>query len=141
MSSSSSSVSPDTMNVDSHDTVRTRADQDENGNEMERQAMPVGEDGDREHVEAQEEPGDECEDAEVIDPEAEEEYQKQRVAVAPEMPSKEMVAEHRRTHIPFRPWCWACVWGKGKKKPILKLTGAYAEGVVARVRMLSLIHI
>ena len=123
------------MSNDNPDIARAQVDHDEDENGEERQAAPVGDDEDREHVEAQEEPGDECEDTEVIDPEAEEEFEKQRVAIAPEMPSKEMVAEHRRTHIPFRPWCWACVWGKGKKRPSLRLAGDYAEGIVARIRM------
>ena len=124
------------MSTDNSDIVPAQADHNEDEDvQTERQAAPVVEEDHREHVDAQEEPGEECEDAEVIDPEAQEEYEKQRVAVAPEMPSKEMIAEHRRTHIPFRPSCWACVWVKGKKKPSLKLSGAFAEGVVARVRM------
>ena len=73
------------MSIDNIDIVHVQADHDENEDVGDRQATPVIEDGDREHVDAQEEPGEECEGAEVIDPEAEEEFERQRVAIAPEI--------------------------------------------------------
>ena len=54
--------------------------------------MLIEDEGDREHddetgpVEAQEE-AQQCDGAEDVDPEAEEEYEKQRIALGPEMPS------------------------------------------------------
>ena len=33
---------------------------------------------------------------------------------APETPTQEEVAEHNRTHLPYRSWCKACVFGQGK---------------------------
>ena len=75
------------------------------------------------------------EEAEGIDEEAEEEHRSERTVRRPRMPSKEERAAHRVSHIPSRPWCRACVRGKGKKRPSLKLSEAYAGCIVPRVRM------
>ena len=102
--------------------------------------MPVDTDDNQERDIAEEETtesiqGDAQVGVEGANDEDEEEFEKQRFARNPELPSREMLEEHKRTHIPFRPWCRACVRGKGKKRPSLNIKGAYAEGLVARVRM------
>ena len=53
---------------------------------------------------------------------AEEEAERQRPIRDPGKPTKEMIDEHNISHIPFRPWCKACVGGK-------------AENLVPRVRL------
>ena len=35
----------------------------------------------------------------------------------PLQPTAEMVEAHNLTHLPFRPWCAACVRGRGKCNP------------------------
>ena len=35
----------------------------------------------------------------------------------PEMPSREAVESHQLTHIPFAPWCCACISGRGREAP------------------------
>ena len=35
----------------------------------------------------------------------------------PEMPSREAVESHQLTHIPFPPWCRACISGRGREAP------------------------
>ena len=66
---------------------------------------------------------------------AEEEHHRPRVVRDPGQPTPEEVEAHNVTHIPYRPWCEACNRGKAKKKPSLRLCGAYAQSCHARVRM------
>ena len=66
---------------------------------------------------------------------AEEESQQPRGFRDPGMPTAAQVAEHNLSHIPARPWCAACVRGKGKDKHSLRLAGAYSENQVPRVRL------
>ena len=68
-------------------------------------------------------------------PAAEEEFQRPRVRRDPGQPTAAEVEEHNVTHIPYRPWCEACNRGKARKKPSLRLCGAYAHSEHARVRM------
>ena len=35
----------------------------------------------------------------------------------PEAPSREAVESHLLTHIPFAPWCRACIFGRGRESP------------------------
>ena len=46
-----------------------------------------------------------------------EEAQIARLLTRPVRPSADMVAEHGVSHLPFRPWCPACVRGRGKCDP------------------------
>ena len=84
-------------------------------------------------VETQEEQGNE--DMPEVDDEAQEEFRRQRRLRDPGQPTPEERAEHEETHIPYRPWCWHCVYGKAKKSPSRTLCGAYSQGHCARVRM------
>ena len=69
------------------------------------------------------------------DGEEEEEARHQRSARDPGQPSREEREEHERTHIPFRPWCEACVKGKSKRKPSTRIAGDYAHSDCCRLRM------
>ena len=44
----------------------------------------------------------------------------------PEMPSRDAVASHQLTHIPFAPWCRACIAGKGREAPHFRHGGGEA---------------
>ena len=50
----------------------------------------------------------------------EEEVRKPKPAARPYTPTKEEIREHEVTHLPFRPWCRHCVFGKGVRSPHLK---------------------
>ena len=50
-------------------------------------------------------------------------------------PSAEERRIHELTHIPYRPWCNACVRGRAKDKMSLRVCGAYAGSTVPRVRL------
>jgi len=39
----------------------------------------------------------------------------------PRGPSESEKAEHRKTHLPFRPWCLVCIEGRGKDWPHLRM--------------------
>ena len=69
------------------------------------------------------------------DEEAEEEAERQRPLRDPGQPTQEMIDEHNLSHIPFRPWCAACIRGKAKDDPSRKLKGVWAESLVPRVRL------
>lgn len=69
------------------------------------------------------------------DDDEEEEARRQRSARDPGEPTREEREEHDLTHIPFRPWCEACIRGKGKRKPSLRIAGAYSLSHSCRVRM------
>ena len=84
--------------------------------------MP-NDDGDAQDVQAQEE----------ID--AEEEAVQPRGARDPGQPTQADRDEHDLTHIPYRPWCEACVKGKAKRKPSRRICGAYSHSCNPRVRM------
>ena len=66
---------------------------------------------------------------------AEEEHRRPRVLRNPGQPTESEIEEHNATHIPYRPWCEACNRGRAKKKPSLRLCGAYSHSEHARVRM------
>ena len=66
---------------------------------------------------------------------SEEEAEAQRALRDPGMPSKEERAEHELSHLPFRPWCDACVKGRAKDKMSLRLTDSYSRSGVPRVQM------
>ena len=66
---------------------------------------------------------------------AEEEAERPRGLRDPGRPSKSEIEEHEITHIPFRPWCRACVLGRAKGKLHMRLVGTYANSGVPRVRM------
>ena len=68
-------------------------------------------------------------------PEVEEEHERQRPIRDPGQPTPAEVAEHDLTHIPFRPWCPACVKGKAKDKMSRRIQGDVAENLVPRVRL------
>ena len=35
----------------------------------------------------------------------------------PHAPSQKEREQHEMTHLPFRSWCWKCVFGRGKEMP------------------------
>ena len=45
----------------------------------------------------------------------------------PKGPTEQMKAAHRKTHLPFRPWCPVCVEGRGRDWPHLRATGEEEE--------------
>ena len=45
------------------------------------------------------------------------EARRPKPAARPYTPTKEEVREHEVTHLPFRPWCRHCVFGKGCSSP------------------------
>ena len=69
------------------------------------------------------------------DAEVEEEAERPRALRDPRQPSRAEREEHDLSHIPFRPWCDACVRGRAKDKLSLRLCGVYSENLVPRVRM------
>ena len=69
------------------------------------------------------------------DVDGEEEARAPKAARDPGQPTQAERDEHDLTHIPYRPWCWACVFGKAKSRPSLKICGGYSECRQARVRM------
>ena len=69
------------------------------------------------------------------DADIEEEAEAQRALRDPGSPSKAEREEHDLTHLPYRPWCDACVRGRAKDKMSLRLTEAYSHSCVPRVRM------
>ena len=69
------------------------------------------------------------------DADIEEEAEVQRALRDPGTPSKAEREEHELTHLPYRPWCDACVRGRAKDKMSLRLTEAYSHSCVPRVRM------
>ena len=79
--------------------------------------------------------GNESRGSEDADEEAEEEAERQRPLRDPGQPTQEMIDEHNLSHIPFRPWCAACIRGKAKDDPSRKLKGVWAESLVPRVRL------
>ena len=64
------------------------------------------------------------------DAESEVEAEKQRALRYPGAPSQDERDAHDLTHIPFRPWCNACVRGRAKDKASLRLCGAYAQKIM-----------
>ena len=44
----------------------------------------------------------------------------------PEMPSREAVESHQLAHIPFAPWCRACISGRGREAPHIRHDGRVA---------------
>ena len=58
-----------------------------------------------------------------------------RGARDPGQPAQADCDEHDLTHIPYRPWCEACVKGKAKRKPSRRICGAYSHSCNPRVRM------
>ena len=69
------------------------------------------------------------------DADIQEEAESQRALRDPGSPSKADREEHDLTHLPYRPWCDACVRGRAKDKMSLRLTEAYSHSCVPRVRM------
>ena len=69
------------------------------------------------------------------DGDAEEEARNPRGARDPGQPTQAEREEHERTHIPFRPWCEACVKGKSKRKPSRRIAGEFADDQCCRIRM------
>ena len=69
------------------------------------------------------------------DVDIEDEAEAQRALRDPGMPSKQEREEHELTHLPFRPWCAACIRGRAKDKMSLRLPEAYSQCRVPRVRM------
>ena len=74
-------------------------------------------------------------DSAGIDVDIEEEAETQRALRDPGLPSKQERDEHALTHLPFRPWCDACIKGRAKDKMSLRFSEVYAGGGVPRVRM------
>ena len=75
------------------------------------------------------------EDAQAQGHEGEEEVHHPRGLRDPGQPTQAMIEEHNRSHLPFRPWCAACVYGKAKRKPSLRIMGSYSHSCLPRVRM------
>ena len=92
--------------------------------ETQEEQQAQGAQGDSDAVQG---PGDDGED--------QEEAQQPRAVRDPGQPTQAMIDEHDLTHIPYRPWCDACVRGKAKRKPSRTISGAYSESQCARVRM------
>ena len=69
------------------------------------------------------------------DVDIEEEAEAQRALRDPGTPSKQEREEHELSHLPFRPWCAACIKGRAKDKMSLKLSEAYSGSGIPRVRM------
>ena len=65
----------------------------------------------------------------------EEEAEAQRALRDPGLPSREEREEHMLSHLPFRPWCDACVRGRARDKMSLRLAEAYSRSCMPRVRM------
>ena len=97
--------------------------------------MPVGLEESEDHDRAQGEDREQEEHDETQEDDEEEESRRPRSARDPGQPSRLEQEEREMTHIPFRPWCEACVRGKSKRKPSRRLTGEYAHDQCCRVRM------
>ena len=97
--------------------------------------MPVGLEESEDHDRAQGEDREQEEHDETQEDDEEEESRRPRSARDPGQPSPLEQEEQEMTHIPFRPWCEACVRGKSKRKPSRRLTGEYAHDQCCRVRM------
>ena len=54
----------------------------------------------------------------------------------PEMPSREAVESRQLTHIPFAPWCRACISGRGREAPHFRHGGG--EETAAATPVVSL---
>ena len=66
-------------------------------------------------------------DEALADPPEGEEAQAPKGLTQPPAPTPEMVREHNLTHLPFRPWCTACVRGRGKCEPHRRQTGQQSD--------------
>ena len=51
----------------------------------------------------------------------------------PEMPSRGAVETHQLTHIPFAPWCCACISGRGREAPHFRHGGEEETAAVTPV--------
>ena len=47
----------------------------------------------------------------------------------PNTPTKTQVYEHEVTHLPYRSWCWHCVFGRGVSSPHPKPDGKEKIGI------------
>lgn len=81
-----------------------------------------------------EDKGEEMQDGDIGD-EDQEEAERPRALRDPGRPSQAEIDEHDLTHIPYRPWCNACVRAKAKNKMSLRVRGVYSENLVPRVRL------
>ena len=88
--------------------------------------------GDQERATQEELDEDKGQEEDATEAEAEEEAERSRGLRDPGKPSKSEIEEHELTHIPFRPWCRACVLGRAKDKLHMKLV-VYANSGVPRV--------
>ena len=72
-----------------------------------------------------------------IGEEEQEEAERPRALRDPGIPSQAEIDEHDLTHIPYRPWCNACVMAKAKakNKMSLRVRGAYSDNHVPRIRL------
>ena len=102
--------------------------------------MPVGQEesedqnqGSEDRREGQDQGDDDDDDHE--DQDAEEEARNPRGARDPGQPSQQEREDHERTHIPFRPWCEACIRGKSKRRPSRTIAGEHADRQGCRLRM------
>ena len=111
----------------------------ENAGEDGQDMDEVGGEAEIHQSEGQEDQGEaahevEVEDAgqeeDVINADAEEEAERPRGLRDPGKPTKSEIEEHEISHIPFRPWCRACVLGRAKDKLHMRLVGAYANSGV-----------
>ena len=118
MRSRSNSLRPDATQSFMNETAH------HDGQDDGMQVMPVDMDGSDDIV------ADESRGPGDVDKEAEEEAERQRPLRDPGQPTQEMVDEHNISHIPFRPWCAACIKGKAKDDPSRKIKGVWAKSLV-----------
>ena len=70
-----------------------------------------------------------------IEHEAEEEHEAPRALRDPGQPTQAEIDEHDLSHIPYRPWCKHCVYGKAKDKQSRRLCAGYSQCEHPRVRL------
>lgn len=144
MSSRCNSISPQIAQTMIEDTGIDQVGKEEDV--VERQVSPVEAEGAGESEEIQgeagksanrdgsEDEGAKMQDGDIGD-EDQEEAERPRALRDPGRPSQAEIDEHDLTHIPYRPWCNACVRAKAKNKMSLKIRGVYSENLVPRVRL------
>ena len=139
-------VSPNTDHVNSEDQAGNKENENIVEEEIEERAVApvdaeeIGEPQEATEVDetlgdGTEEVGDQEGNAGDEDLEAEEEAERPRALRDPGKPTRVQIDEQNLTHIPFRPWCAACVRAKAKNRMSLKICGAYFESLIPRVRL------
>ena len=53
----------------------------------------------------------------------------------PKLPSKQEIADHNMTHLPFRSWCRICVEARGRGRQHRRLAHDVSKGNIPRLTM------